>query len=118
MQGIKVLDRTAFIAKGAEVQFNFEEFTPENLVVALLGEAATDSVGTYYELLNLPQVVRAVKMHGTNDFDAKVEMIVHQVFFSADKAIPLIGEDWMSFEVVGDVLKTNGSFCTLRLLGT
>jgi hypothetical protein len=43
MAGTKVLDKMAIIAEEAEVSITIEKFTAENLIIALLGESATDT---------------------------------------------------------------------------
>ena len=117
MDGTKTLDLTAFITQEAELTMKLDEgISPDNLALALLGDP--DTTGLTFELLGLSEVIRAVKLTGTNDFGNKVEVILHKVFFSCDKVIDFIGDDWNDVELTGDILKYNGSFGTIRFLGT
>lgn len=102
MEGTKVLDRVATISVEAEVSITCEEFTPENLAVALGAVQQTDGS---WDLLENSDVERAVKLVGTNDFGAKCQLILPRVFFTVSKAVSFIGEDWMNFDLVGEVLK-------------
>ncbi len=119
MTGVKTLDKTAFVSKQAEVEITLEEFTPENLIIALLAEATTNTSGdTLYDLFAIGSVERMVKLTGTNDFGAKMEVILPRVFFAVDKVVDFIGDTWGSFVLTGDVLLENGSFGTIQFLGS
>ena len=117
MTGTKTLDFVAIVSKEAEVAISVEEFTADNLIVALLGEQQSD--GTI-ELLKAKSIERAVQLRGTNDFGAKVELTLNRVFFDVNKAVSLIGDDWGELPLTGQVLREGnpqtGSFGTLKFL--
>jgi hypothetical protein len=119
MAGVKLLDKTAFVSKQAEVEITLEEFTPENLIIALLSTTTTNTSGdTLYDLFSLDKVERSVKLTGSNDFGAKLEVILPRVFFGVDKVVEFIGDTWGNFVLTGDVLREAGSFGTIQFLGT
>jgi hypothetical protein len=102
MTGTKALDYVANVSKEAEVTIDCDEITPDNLIVALLGDLNSDGS---IDILGAPKIERAVKLEGTNDFGAKVQVILNHVFFDANKAINLIGDDWGSLPLTGQVLR-------------
>ena len=102
MSGTKSLDYVANVSKEAEVTIECDEITPDNLIVALLGELNSDGS---IDILAAPKIERAVKLEGTNDFGAKVQVTIPHVFFDTNKAINLIGDDWGSLPLTGQVLR-------------
>jgi len=117
MAGTKLLDLTAFVSKEAEVEITLEEFVPENIIVALLSETIHNTAGdTLYDLFASGKVERQVKLTGTNDFGAHLEIILPHVFFAVDKVVEFIGDTWGNFVLTGDVLRHNGTFGTLQFL--
>jgi hypothetical protein len=117
MAGTKVLDFVAIVSKEAEVSISVDEITPENLEVAMLGEINSDGS---IELLGAPSIFRAVQLRGTNDFGAKVELTLPNVFFDANKAISLIDDNFAEVPLTGQVLRlgdpSTGSFGNLKFL--
>lgn len=117
MEGTKLLDLTAFVSKEAEVEITLEEFVPDNLVLALLSSTLTNTSGeTLYNIFDLGKVERQVKLTGTNDFGAHLEVILPHVFFAVDKVVEFIGDTWGNFVLTGDVLRYAGSFGTIQFL--
>lgn len=101
MEGTKVLDKVAIVARNADVGITVEEFTGPNLLIGL--GAVLQSDGSYF-LLAASSIERAVKLVGTNDFGAHVQLILPRVFFNISKAISFIGDDWMNFDLEGKAL--------------
>lgn len=117
MEGTKLLDLTAFISKEAEVEITLEEFTPDNLILALLAVADTNTASqVVYDLMAAPTVERMVKLTGNNDFGAHMEVILPHVFFAVDKVVEFIGDQWGNFVLTGDVLRHGGTFGTIQFL--
>lgn len=117
MVGTKLLDLTAFTSKQAEVEITLEEWVPENIIVALMAEVIHNTAGdTLYDLFAAGKVERQVKLTGTNDFGANIEVILPHVFFAVDKVVDFIGDEWGNFVLTGDVLRFGGTFGTLQFL--
>jgi hypothetical protein len=117
MTGTKTQDFVAIISKEAEVAISVEEFTPDNLLIALLGEENSDGS---IELLAAKSIERAVQLRGTNDIGRKVELTLNRVFFDVNKAVSLIGDDFGELPLTGQVLRegdpVTGSFGKLKFL--
>jgi hypothetical protein len=110
--GIKVKDRSIVVEKSATVHMVMEEFTANNLVIALLG--TLDSSGDVHtiDILSQGAYVAAVKFEGTNDVGARWTFNFPRVEFTPSKAISLIDDKWGQLEVTGDVVVVNNSFGT------
>jgi hypothetical protein len=101
MSGTKKLDKIAFVSVEAEVEVHCDEFVQDNLVMGLLGEVNSSNA---IEILGAPTVERQLKLDGTNNFGARVEVILPHVFFYSDKVLDLIGDDWGDINLTGEVL--------------
>jgi len=117
MAGTKVLDYVAIKSMEGEVSLDVEEFTPDNLVLALVGELNSSG---QIELFAAPGIYRAVRLVGTNAVGAQVQVDLYNVFFASDKTIELIDDNWGSIPLVGQVLRLgspqSGAFGTLTFL--
>ena len=113
-QGIKLIDKMAFISLEAEIAFKIDEFIADNFVMGLLGTAV--SAGDI-EIGNAITIERQVQFSGTNNFGANVLVTVPHVFFYCDKAIEFIDDaDWGHIELTGEPLLTAGNFGTVQFL--
>ena len=119
MGGSKELDKIAITAKKADFELSVDEWTLDNTVMALLGLQATDTTGTYVDIMGASQVERQLKFEGSNDFGPRVEIILPHVFLYCKNPLSLIGEDWEPIVLSGSILRNNpptGSFGSLRFL--
>ncbi len=121
MGGTKELDKIAVTTKGAEFELTLDEWTLDNAKMALLGLAGSDTEGTFISILGASSVERQLKFEGTNDFGPRVEIILPHVFMLCKNALELIGEDWNTMVLSGNILRANpptGIFGTFRYLDT
>ena len=118
MTGKKLVDKIAIVSAKAEFSLEVDEWTLDNAGMALLGLQATDTVGTFIEIMGAQSVERQLKFTGSNDFGGRVEVILPQCFFMCKDAISLIGDDWGPLTITGQILRENltGSFGTMRFL--
>lgn len=118
--GVKTKDRTVTTEKSGKVNLTLEEWTFENLRLALLGgNAETNSSDSTksFELFGADQVEGTLRFQGTNDVGPRFEIIVNNVTFIPGKAVNPISEGWGVLELVGDILADeNGSFGTVTEL--
>ncbi len=119
MAPTKVLELIGVKSKEAELAISVDELTPDNMLIALLGEL--NSAGQI-EILEAPSIYRAVRLIGTNDFGAQMQWDLFNVFFDASKAIGLIDDNWGELPLTGLCLRlgdiSTGSFGRVTFLGT
>jgi hypothetical protein len=113
MEGTKELDFIGIVSKEGEVTIDLDEITPDNLMIAVLGEVESDGS---IEILKAAKIERAIKLVGTNDIGAKVEVTLPRVFFDGNKAINLIDDNFGSVPLSGQILKKAGSFGNIKFL--
>lgn len=118
--GVKTKDRSVVTEKSGKVNITLEEWSFENLRLALMGGASesNSSDGTRsFELFGADQVDGVLKFTGTNDVGPKFEIIVNNVSFVPGKSVNPISEGWGVLELVGEILADeNGSFGTVTEL--
>jgi len=95
-----------------------DEWVLDNITMALLGESATDTTGTFIKI-GVTVVRRQMKFEGANAVGPRFEVIMPSVFINAKDAITFLGsDDYASLPLSGDVLFDNtlGAFGTVRTL--
>lgn len=111
MSGVKSKDRTEILSKSGTLNITFEEMTPENLRIALLGVISEGSGGDQEISIFTESAIRCeVKFVGNNDIGPRYETLFHQVDFIPSGEIPWISEEWMQCELEGECAAVNGSF--------
>lgn len=117
MAPTKTLDFMGVKSKEGEVSIEVEEFTPDNLIVALLGDLNSDGS---IDIMGADSIYRHVRLVGTNAIGARIQLDLFNVFFNADKAINLIDDNWGNVPLVGNALRlgdlVTGKFGTLKFL--
>ena len=120
MEGQKSVD---FInLKSQEFAFNCkaDEWTVDNVQMALRGQLATDTTGEYMKIGAGGLITRQIKFVGTNKVGPRFEVILPRVSINAKDAIEFISEndDTVPLPLSGDVLfdPTLGAFGTARAL--
>lgn len=114
MEGVRTKDRTIVLEKSGQLRMVLEEFTPENLAVALLGTQEDNSDGdAVIEIFAENSKRLAVKFVGSNDVGPRYEAFFPGVDFIPSAAIGLINEEWGNMELTGDVVTVGGSFGTI-----
>jgi hypothetical protein len=118
--GQRAIDKMAIIQKRAKFEMELDEVTLDNSIMALMGIQSTD--GTI-DIMGAASVERQVKFDGTNDFGARVEVILPRVFMLCTNPIDLIAsnDDWMELKITGEILRDNlltGHFGSWGFLNT
>lgn len=116
MDGTKTVDRTIVLSKKGTLNVTFEEMTPENLRIALLGgDISTESGGDMEFSIFSNNAIRAeVKFVGSNDVGPREEWYFPAVDFIPSDEIPVISEEWRQIGISGKVSAVNGAFGTWR----
>jgi hypothetical protein len=97
-----------------------DEWTIDNIKMALLGQLATDTTGEYIKIGVAP-VRRQIKFVGNNAIGPKYELILPSCFINAKEALNFIdtSDETAPMPLSGDILFDNTlqAFGTLRSLG-
>lgn len=116
MEGVRTKDLTVVTEKGGTVRLVLEEFTPENLAVALLGDQSVNTEGNIEIAVFSQNLIRGrLELIGSNEVGPKINWDFPSVAFRPDAAIAGISEEWGTLEVLGDIESVNGSFGTVTV---
>lgn len=103
--GIKSLDRTFILSKGGTVRLVFEEYTAENLQLALTGDLDTNTDGDpIIDILSADSLSGAVRFVGANDVGPKITFELFNVQFKPNGTLGLITEEEGQIEMEGKAL--------------
>lgn len=114
--GVKQKDLSVVTEKSGKINITLEEFSFENMRLALLGgPSEPDSSGkNTFQLFGSNQIDGVLKFEGTNDVGPKYEIIAARVSFVPGKSVNPISEGWGVLELVGNMLAdATGSFGTV-----
>jgi hypothetical protein len=112
-RGTKFKDANVTQVKELTLKMTLDEITPENLQVALLG-SETDSTGLGHNILDMDEIVAAVRFVGTNAVGDKQQVDLPTVSITPSGAIGFISDGWAQIELAGDVTADeNGNFGTV-----
>lgn len=105
--GIRSKSHSIILEQGGEIRLRMDEWTPENLSMALMGgeidEAGTD--GPVFDILASDAISGELKFHGTNQAGPNYDIHLHNVRFTPSGSINFIQDnDWGGIEVTGEVL--------------
>lgn len=116
--GVKTKDRNVLTEKSAKLSMTLEEWTLENLRLALLGgpiEDASSADSGIFAIFAANQISGAIRFIGTNDIGPRFQIDLFNVDFVPGKSINPISEGWGALELVGNVLiDGNNNFGTMQ----
>lgn len=112
MTGIKTKDFIAVTSKSGTLTLTLEEMNTENLALALMGGAITDSTegDPGFDIGVADAITGRVEIIGSNDVGPKHTWDFPAVTFTPNSAVDFISEDVMNVELTGDVNAIAGSF--------
>ena len=113
--GVRTKDREVVIEKSATLRIVMEEWSVQNLQMALMGGTAVANVDGNQEfaLLAVDEVRGAIRFEGANSIGPKIDITLPLVSLSPASSITPIGDEWGGLEVSGEVLAVAGSFGTI-----
>lgn len=116
-QGVKKKDRSVITEKSATLNATLEEWTIENLQLALLGdqpEQVSSGNNKIFNIFAANSITGTIRFVGTNDIGPRFQWDLPNVSFVPGKSVNPISEAWGALEIVGDVLSdVNGLFGTI-----
>ena len=112
--GIKKKDKSVVIEASGTLRIVMEELTAENLRLALLGDVSTNTAGEKeIDILSDVEIAAKVQFVGTNDVGRKTTWLFDRVEFAPSSAVNMISDEWLSFEITGEVVAVAGKFGTV-----
>ena len=113
--GVRTKDREVVTSKSATLRLVMDEWSLENLSMALLGGAAADdgAGNMQFELLAENEVRGAIRFEGANSVGPRIDIALPLVAFTPASSITPIGDEWGGLEVTGEVLAVAGAFGTI-----
>jgi hypothetical protein len=114
MEGVRERDKSIVIEKKATLRIVLEEWTPENQTLALLGTQTAQGSGSDVDIsiFSVNAIRCELWFEANNDVGPKINYYFPAVDIIPSGSIPLISEEWMQFELTGDVQSSNSSFGT------
>jgi hypothetical protein len=114
--GVRIKDFTAVTELAGTLTMQMEEYTARNMGFALLGlpSGGPSPVPDTIEVFANPVIYASVKFVGTNDIGPIWTVTFPLVKLSPSKALSLIGNQWGTIDLEGDVLfdHDSGAFGT------
>jgi hypothetical protein len=116
--GIRTKDRTVVLSRNASLRMILEEWTADNLAMALMGTAVSGVGGSFdINIMEETEIKGSVYFIGSNDVGAKVALNLPIVSFTPSAALSPISDEWGGMELTGDVFQ-DSSFLTGVRFGT
>lgn len=118
--GVRSKTKTVVIEKGGTLRLVFNEVTPENMQLKLLGDIGVNSDGeTEIDIFSQNSISGAqVQITGTNEVGTKIRVLFNNVAFNPSGSLPFISEEWAAIEIEAETLAdANGKFGTVTFIG-
>lgn len=104
MAGVRTRDRVVTLTRSATLTMTLEEWTPENLAIAFLGEVETDSEGNTVVLGLTQDLIRGeLTAEMSNDVGPRYNFFFGAVALRPAGSVGIISEEWAEIEIEGDV---------------
>jgi hypothetical protein len=119
MAGVKKRDRNVVIEQTMTVAFTIEEWTVENLAIALQGATGVDSEGQTTIAIGAVSDTRGeLTLEMTNDVGPRYNVVFPSVALRPAGGIGFISEEWASVDLEGEIDIVDGSFGIATLVGS
>lgn len=116
--GTKTKDRTVVTEKAATVHIIMDEWSTENLALALLGDINTDTAGDdVIDIFSQNSISGALKFVGANEVGPVYTWIINLVEFTPGSNIDPISDAFGTLDIVGDAATVNGKWGTITKTG-
>lgn len=113
MAGVKTKDKSVVLTKTLTIDLTLEEFTAENMALALFGDGVGEDTdgNKRIDIFASSEVSGRLELTGSNDIGPRWDYDLPNVTFKPNGAISAIGDsDWANVQVTGEVLFTAGHF--------
>ena len=117
--GIREKDLTVALENAGECLFTMEEYSLENLGMAVMGDVQTAPSGySYIDIFSTTQITGEFKFTGTNDVGPKLQLHLLRVDIFPSNELQLISEEFASIQITAQVAAVDGNWGTLIDLNT
>lgn len=118
MRGIRSLDFNPVVSKMAALKLHLEEWTAENMALAMMGsmDALVSGSPDRIHGMNLDEVTGSIRIIGTNEIGEKKQVDIAYVNIAPSAAWSFIGENYGILEITGEVTSdpVTGDFFTVE----
>jgi hypothetical protein len=113
-EGVKKKDKEVVTEKKMTVTMVMDEWTADNLAMALLGDVETDSDGNkVIDIFSRNSFEGELKYEGTNEIGPQMDISLFRVVFKPGKSLNPISDEWGNIEIEGEALANEqGKFGT------
>lgn len=122
MEGVREKDASIVLERGGTLTVTLEEWTPDNMSLALLGTVDEGAVGgPTVEIFNEDAIEGELKFISNNDYGPRWNFHWYRVSFVPSAALNPISDEWAQMEVEAEVLvsqtvgETQGKFGIAQL---
>lgn len=116
-EGVRTVDLTVIVEKKATVRISMDEWSVDNLALAMLGEISQNTEGqNVISIFSTNSISGELKFVSTNEVGPKYEWHILKVDFIPESSINPLSDEFAVLEVVGDVAAVNGQFGTITEL--
>lgn len=117
---LKAIDKVSTTLVEMTFEASLDEWTMDNLKMALLGQSDTDTAGEFLKI-GVEPVERQLKFVGAGKFGGRYEVLIPRAFINASAAIEFMSDgdnDFAKLPLSGDLLRdaTLGAFGTVQPL--
>jgi hypothetical protein len=117
--GIKSKDLEVPVQVAGKVSLTLDEFTIDNIALAILGQVSDQTSGDpgfiaslgpgetqrrRVQIMSESTIIGALRYVGTNTVGKRVQVDLPRVAFKGGSALQLISDEWNQFELTGEIL--------------
>ena len=104
-EGVKKKDKEVVTEKKLTVRLVMDEWTADNLAMALLGDVTVDVDGnTVIDIFSRNAFEGELKYEGTNEIGPQMDIDLLKVAFKPGKSLNPISDEWGNIEIEGEAL--------------
>ena len=113
-EGVKQKDKEVITEKKLTVRMVMDEWTADNLAMALLGDVSVDGSGNkVIDIFSSNSFEGEFKYEGTNEIGPQMDIDLFKVAFKPGKSLNPISDEWGNIEIEGEALANDlGKFGT------
>ena len=113
-EGVKKKDKEVVTEKKMTVRLVMDEWTADNLAMALLGDVSVDTDGnSVVDIFSRNTFEGELKYEGTNEIGPQMDINLFKVALKPGKSLNPISDEWGNIEIEGEALANDlGKFGT------
>lgn len=105
MEGVREKDLSVVVERGGTVSITLEEWTPDNVALALLGTIDEGAPGgPTVEIFSEDQIAGELKFISNNSVGPRWNFHWYNVSFVPSQALNPLSDEWNAIEIEGEVL--------------